>query len=176
MKNSGFNDNLIYRQPQHSNSHTQETQKKCKRKIIWFNPPFSTNVKTNIGKIFFKLLHEHFPKMNKLYKIFNKSTVKISYRCMRNMGSIISAHNQRLLTPNISFFECNWRNKSNCPLEGKCLTPKVIYQADVTNDLDDEYRFYYGLTETSFKERFGDHTKSFNHQRYQNEIELSKYI
>ena len=53
------------------------------------------------------------------------------------MGSIISAHNQRLLTPNISFFECNWRNNSNCPLEGKCLTPKVIYQADVTNDVDD---------------------------------------
>ena len=34
LKNSGFNDNLIYRQPQHSNSRTQETQKKCKRKII----------------------------------------------------------------------------------------------------------------------------------------------
>ena len=95
---------------------------------------------------------------------------------MSNMGSIISAHNQRLLTPNNSSFGCNYRNKSKCPLEEKCLTPKVIYQADVTNDADDEYKFYYGLTESSFKERFRNHTKSFNHPRYQNETELSKYV
>ena len=71
---------------------------------------------------------------------------------MRNMDSIISAYNQRLLTTNNSSFGCNCRNKSNCPLEEKCLTPKVVYQADVTNDVDDEYKFYYGLTKTSFKE------------------------
>ena len=127
FKNSGFNKNLIYRQSQHSNSHIQEKQKKCKRKIIWFHPPFSTNVKTNIGEIFFKLLCKLFPKTNKLYKIFNKNTVKI----MRNMGSIISAHNQRLSRPNNSSFGCNCRNKSNCPLEEKCPTPKIIYQADL---------------------------------------------
>ena len=80
------------------------------------------------------------------------------------MSSIISANNRQLLTPNNSAFGCNCRNKSNCPLEGKCLTPKVIYQADVKNDVDNEYKFYYGLTETSFKERFRNHTKSFNHQ------------
>ena len=28
-----------------------------KRNIIWFNPPFSVNVATNIGKMFFGLLH-----------------------------------------------------------------------------------------------------------------------
>ena len=95
---------------------------------------------------------------------------------MRNMGSIISAHNWRLLTPNNSSFGCNCRNKSNFPLEEKYLTPKVIYQADVANDVDGEYKFYYGLTESSFKERFRNHTISFNHRRYQNKIELSKYI
>ena len=146
MTNKGFNNNLIFRQSKHCNSHVQEKQKKRKRKIIWFNPPPWTNVKTNNGKIFF------------------------------NMGSIISAHNQRLLTPNNSSFGCNYRNKSKCPLEEKCLTPKVIYQADVTNNADDEYKFYYGLTESSFKERFRNHTKSFNHPRYQNETELSKYV
>ena len=89
---------------------------------------------------------------------------------------MISAHNQRFLTPNNSSFGCNCRNKSNCPLEEKCLTPKVIYQADVTNDVDDEYKFYHGLTESSFKERFRNHNKSFNHRQYQTETELSKYI
>ena len=95
---------------------------------------------------------------------------------MWNMDSVISAHNQRLLTPNNSSFGCNCRNKSNCPVEEKCLRAKIIYQADVTNDTDDKYKFYYGLTEASFKERFRNHTKSFNPRRYHNETEFSKYI
>ena len=95
---------------------------------------------------------------------------------MRNMGSIISAHNQRLLTPNNSSVGWNCRNKSNCSLEEKCLTPKVIHQADVTTDVDGEYKFYYGYMENSFKERFRNHNKSFDHRQYQNKTELSKYI
>ena len=87
-KNSGFNNNLIHRQSQHSNSYIQEKQKEPKPKIIWFNPPFSTNVKTNIGKIFFKLLHKHFPKTNKLYKLFSKNSVKNVY-CFWNFLRIV---------------------------------------------------------------------------------------
>ena len=149
-------------------------QKKNQKKCICFNPPFSTNVKTNIGKILFKLLRKHFPKTNKLHKIFNKNAVKISYSWVRNMGLIL-AHSHRLLTPNNSSFGCNCITKSNCPLKETCLTPKMIYQADVRNDVDDEYKFYYSLTESSFKERFGNHTKSFNHRRYQNKTESSKF-
>ena len=58
----------------------------------------------------------------------------------------------------------------------KCLTPKVIYQPDLTNDVEEGYNFYYGLTETLFKERLKNHTKWFNHQQYQNETEFSKCI
>ena len=127
LKSSAFNNYLSYRQSQQISTHNsriQEKQKKCNRKIIWFNPTFSTNVKMNIGKILFELLPKHFHKMNKLYKIFNRNTVKISYNCMRNMGFIISAHNQCLLTLNDSSFRCNCRNKSNCPLEDiKCYLP-----------------------------------------------------
>ena len=142
LKSSAFNNYLSYRQSQQISTHNsriQEKQKKCNRKIIWFNPTFSTNVKMNIGKILFELLPKYFHKMNKLYKIFNRNTVKISYNCMRNMGFIISAHNQRLLTLNNSSFRCNCRNKSNCPLEDT-----IIYHADVTNDADDGCKFYYG--------------------------------
>ena len=168
LKNSGFNNNLIYRQSEHGNSHIQEKQIHRKRKIIWFNPPFSTNVKTNIKKFFFKLSRKQFPKTNKLHRILSKNTVKISYSSMRNTGSIISAHKQRLLTPNNTSFGCNCRNKSNYPA--------IIYQADLTNDVDYEYKLYYGLTEWLPKERFRNHTKSFNHRWYQNETEFSKYI
>ena len=52
----------------------QSKKKKIrKRKIIWFNPPFSRNVKTKIGKIFIKLIEEHFPTHHKFHKIFNNT-------------------------------------------------------------------------------------------------------
>ena len=43
--------------------------------IIWFNPPYSQNVKTTIGKTFHKLVKKHFPRGYKLYKIFSRNTV-----------------------------------------------------------------------------------------------------
>ena len=58
LKNSGFNENIKFtrRYPQ---------RKKCSRNVLWFNPPFSSNVKINIGKIFLRLLNKHFPKHHK---------------------------------------------------------------------------------------------------------------
>ena len=50
---------------------------------------------------------------------------------MHEDGSIVSAQNQLFLTPTKSYFGCNCRDKSNCPLEEKCLTPKIIYQAEM---------------------------------------------
>ena len=44
------------------------------RKIIWFNPPYNRNVKTNIGKSFLKLLKKHFTRDHKYFKIFNINT------------------------------------------------------------------------------------------------------
>ena len=63
--------------------------KNGKRKKIWFNPPYSSNVFTNIGKSFLTILDKHFPKSHKLYKIFNRNNVKISYSPMSNFASII---------------------------------------------------------------------------------------
>ena len=59
-------DNTVYSKNVNSNSRNR------KRNIIWFNPPFSKNVSTNIGKFFFNLLTKHFPKKHKYYKLFNK--------------------------------------------------------------------------------------------------------
>ena len=52
------------------------------RNIMWFNPSYSQNVKTNIGKRFLKLVKKHFPRGHKLYKIFNRNTLKLSYSCL----------------------------------------------------------------------------------------------
>ena len=48
------------------------------------------NIKSNIGKTFLNLIKRHVPKTNKLHKIFNKNTVKVSYSLMSNLGSILS--------------------------------------------------------------------------------------
>ena len=82
-----------------------------KRKIIWLNTPFSLSVKTNIGRTFLKLLKQHFRKSNRLYKIFNMSTVKVSYSCMSKISSIISSHSKRLLRPRTTEYGCNCERK-----------------------------------------------------------------
>ena len=177
LQNSGFTPDLIYTPKPISNNSNNEVKKKRKRKIIWFNPPFSKSVKSNVGKTFLSLIKRHFPKTNKLNKIFNKNTVKISYSCMSNMSSILSSHNLNVIKPqNNNSYGCNCRVKESCPLQNQCLTPKVIYRADIENDKNPDTKFYFGLTATSFKERFRNHTRDFTHKQYIKSTELSKYI
>ena len=47
---------------------------------------------------------------------------------MRNMSSILTSHNKKILAENEKQYECNCRNKDECPLDNKCLTPRVIYE------------------------------------------------
>ena len=149
------------------------------RNIIWFNPPYSRTVKTNIGKIFLGLVANHFPTNHKLHKIFNKNNIKVSYSCMRNVKSVIQRHNSRALqqsqqntdTPQR---QCNCRVKANCPLNGECLAASIVYQAEVTTQ--NQTHTYIGMTGGPFKQRFYNHTKSFKHKTHENETELAKHI
>ena len=77
----------------------KKKQRTTRRKMIWFNPPYSRNVKTNIDKIFLHFLGKYFPVKNKMHKILNKNTVKVSYSCMENMDSVISGRNHNILNP-----------------------------------------------------------------------------
>ena len=61
-------------------------------------------------------------------------------------------------------------------MDGKCLTPNVIYRADVSNNVNNKTKFYIGICETSFKARYSNHVKSIKHNKYSKETELSKYI
>ena len=73
-----------------NNKHKNRTRT---RNIIWFNPPFSKNVGTNVGRNFLNLIDKHFPASNPLHKIFNRNSVKVSYSCMNNCKSVICKHN-----------------------------------------------------------------------------------
>ena len=92
LKHSGFAEVLQYQEP-------TAPRKKTRRKInvTWFNPPFSSNVETKIGKKFFNILDKYFPKHHHLHKVINRNTVKLSYCCMPNVGRLLKAHNQKVL-------------------------------------------------------------------------------
>ena len=118
-------------------------RKNRQRNILWYNPPFSKNVSTNIGHRFLALVDKHFPKDHILHKIFNRNTIKISYSCMNNTKQIIDNHNRRILsspqanvTATTTATEinktCNCRQKNTCPLDGNCLQSSVIYQTTAT--------------------------------------------
>ena len=82
LQKSDFKHTIMYKPLQSSLHRSYNNNKKMrKRNIIWFNPPFSENVATNIGIEFFSLLSKHFPPNNRYHKIFNKQNVKLSYCC-----------------------------------------------------------------------------------------------
>ncbi len=61
---------------------------------------------------------------------------------------------------------------------GKSLSKSVVYQADVTTDDNGETKsyIYIGITTNQFKERYRDHVKSYQLNKYANNTELSKHI
>ena len=126
LKDSGRFSSMVY-----NNSNTQNTRRNRNRKVIWLNPPHSQNLKTNIGKLFIKLVRKHFPKNSKYHKIFNLNTLKLSHCCTTNVGNIIRRHNSKVLSKandNINR-KCNCRLKPNCPPNLECLIQCLVCKA-----------------------------------------------
>jgi len=155
-----------------------------RRNVLWFNPPYSKSVATNVGKYFLKLIEKHFPKHHRLHKIFNKNTVKVSYSCMPNVKSSVNKHNKKVLkneneglNNNEPARTCNCPRDTECPFDNRCLEKDVQYQATVTSNLPDYgTKVYKGICSTTWKDRFGNHKKSFNHEKYKTETALSREI
>ena len=129
LKNSRFDQTLTYDEQGEPtrdsvNEESNQTSKR-KRNIIWYNPPYSMNVKTNVGKVFFKLLRKNFPPSHPMYTIFNTNKVKVSYSCFCNIGLIISSHNKKILYSDNTKYGCKCNDKNKCSLDNKCLTPKL---------------------------------------------------
>lgn len=117
-------------------------------KILWFNSPFYNNLKISFGKMLIKLLKIISPET-----IFNKYIIKISSSSSRNKASTILAQNRQILCPVDENYGCNCRVKTDCPIQNRCLTPQVVYEAEVKNSSDKELKAYYSLTKTTCKER-----------------------
>ena len=89
------------------------------------------------------------------------------------MQQIIKAHNAKVINGK-NIIDPGCRQPTKCPLDGNCLSSFIIYKATVS--LEKEQVAYIGLTSTTFKKRYNNHNKSFNHEKYENETELSKYV
>ena len=169
---SEFKEKITYEEKNLSN------QKKRKRKIIWFNPPYSISVQTNVARKFLFLIKKHFTKNHPLSKIFNKNSINVSYSCLPNMEQIISQHNNKILnTKNEEEDPCNCRDKEQCPMAGSstsCRTQNVIYQAEVKTEK--ERKTYIGLTSMEFKKRLSKHKTDFSYKKYKKSTKLSNYI
>ena len=107
-----------------------------KRNIPWFNPPFSMNVATNVGRTFLELVNKHFPAGHRFNVLFNKNNMKVSYGCMDNMAQVIKRHNNKILYNNHPRNEeaCHCRNQNECPLMGSCGKKSLVYQATITSN------------------------------------------
>ena len=149
--------------------------RKRQRNILWYNPPFNSSVKTNIGKEFLKLVDRCFPHGHPLQKLINRNTVKLSYSCTPNMERIISSRNAKLLSPTSpDERSCSCPRNTPCPLDGKCLLKNVVYEATVTQN-DKTQNFYTGLCSTTFKTRLGIHKHSFKNEN-DNQTSLGIFI
>ena len=128
LKSSGFNKNLKC-----ESIHTKPSQNR-KRKVVWFNPLYNAEVKTNIGKVFLKLVRKHFHNRHHYKKIFYTNTIKLIYSRTPNVKNLIKQQNSSIVKSgtNTNKKDCNSRNKDSSPLDGKCLVECIVYDATVS--------------------------------------------
>ena len=174
LQKSGFNHQLKFNPPD-----PEKPKKRYRKKeVIWFNPPFSLNLKTNIGKEFLNLVDRAFPKDNPLRKIFNRSTLKIGYKCMPNMAAAISSHNKKILSPTNAESQpkCICGLGPGCPVEGRCSQEWVVYSAKVTETNSGKFETYTGLTKRHFKTRWKEHLRDFENPESRTKSNLCGHI
>lgn len=64
----------------HSLSMEPLTKRNKSQKAVWFTPPYSPPIATNVGKIILALIEKHFPIQRKYMKlVFNRHNLKISF-------------------------------------------------------------------------------------------------
>ena len=178
-----------YQYTLHYESPTANIRKnRLRNNILWYNPPLSKNIRTNIRHRFLALVGKHFPKDHKLWRIFNHNTIEISYSGINITKQIMDNHNKHILNSSIQIDNttdntnakdsktCGCWQKNTCPLNGNFLQSSLIYQATVTRKDNSTTETYIRLTENDFKTRYRNHTASFQHAKHRNSTELSKHI
>ena len=185
LNRCGYKNNMQYKKDNVGKTiEDKKNKKKRKRKVTWYNPPYNEQVETDIERQFLKLIDKHFgrTRKDKLNKIINRKTVKASYSCTPNFGSLIKQHNNRILEKKVDKerekeekkCNCTKKEKDKCPLKGECVIESVVYQAKLKSE--EEEWIYIGSTEGSFKQRFYGHRCDMKNKENGNSTTLSKYV
>ena len=90
MRRAGHSEELDYMEED------EPSKTKRKRNVMYFNPPWSANISTNIVGKFLTLVRKHFSVGSPLYHLFNPKKLKASYSTVPNMKRLISGHNKRV--------------------------------------------------------------------------------
>ena len=166
------------------NSGTSRKRKKRKgRKCIWFNPPHSDTVSSDIGRLFLNAVEKHFSGDKFLRKLFNKNNIKVSYSCGRNVKQEIQGNNKKvlqehwnnILQPVQEDRMCSCPRNKICPFNGECLRKNLVYKATVSCQGKKDM-IYIGQTTTTFKARLSNHTTSFKKAYKRRHCSLATYI
>ena len=174
LNRSGYKYKLKFNPPSQQPKNKNKNRKR-KRNVTWFNPPYNTEVQTNLGKEFLKLVDECFPPYHKLSKIINRKTIKVSYSTTPNIQKIISGKNAKILNQEENTRKkCNCIKSESCPLNGQCLENNIIYHAKVTQS-NQRSRNYVGLASTDFKKRLARHKQTFK-DKAEGQTSISNHI
>ena len=95
---------------------------------------------------------------------------------MSNISSIISGHNKNFLNPNVTQYGCNCRLREDCPLQNHSLKPNIINKADAHCEANKNYKFYFGVSQTPFQERFQNYNRKLNQEQSIKSTKLAEYI
>ena len=95
-----------------------------------------------------------------------------------NVGSVINRNKNILWNYNkvknssLPSIYCNFENKANYSLKGKCCVSSVVYKVVLSTGNGE--KVYHGSCSTTFKARYYNHTHSFRDHQKRNATELSK--
>ena len=118
--------------------------------------------------MFLQLIDRHFPPTNKLHKIFNRNTVKVSYSCIQNISEIIYGHNKKVTQMKRHHqLGCDCRTKPNVHLMAVSVKNSTVLTTFQPK------KVYLSLVDDEFKKKRYDHTQSFRNENYLNSTTLS---
>ena len=132
----------------------------------------------NVAREVLELVDKHFPPGHVLHSVCNRSTIKVSYRSLPNMKSVIAKHNSKILKSTATTVSrpkavCNCQKKQDCPVPGQCNQNGVVYQATVSSDTG-KVGTYVGLAK-NFKRRYPKHKKCLLDETAEGGTALSTY-
>ena len=91
------------------------------------------------------------------------------------MSNVIRKHSSKIMKNSApsTTKTYNCRRKTDCPMDGNCLSECLIYKASVGRNTN---KYYYGNCENTFKERYNNHNCYFRNKSHEKNTELFKYV